>query len=159
MKINANGAMGEAGAGGDLGARHAFHEAKDERLAVSVGERPDGVKHCMRFGAGMRGMTRGRSDKFRLRGYGFFIELIVGLGASVKVGRPVARDGGEPSGKMGNFAQTREAGQRLEEYVLHEIVDIGERNAGQKNAVNHPRVAGVKQTERGPVATLGGTNE
>jgi hypothetical protein len=37
MKVDANGAVGEAGAGGDFGTGHAFDEAKNEGLAVSVG--------------------------------------------------------------------------------------------------------------------------
>ena len=159
MKIDANGSMREAGSGGDLRAGHAFNKSKNERLAVSVGERPNSVEDRMRFGTGVRGMTSGGSDWCGLCGGGFFIEFIVRPGAAMKIRSAVARDRGEPSGEVRNFTQGAKPGQRLEEDVLHEIVDIGEGNAGQQDTVNHPRVPGVEQTESRAVPTLGSANE
>ena len=61
MKIDANGAVGKAGAGGDFRAGQAFDETKNERFAVGVGERADGVEDSVGFGGGVRGMIRGGS--------------------------------------------------------------------------------------------------
>jgi hypothetical protein len=159
MKIHAYGTVGEAGTGGDFGAGHAFDEAKDQGFAVGVGERADGVEDGVGFGAGVRGMTSGRNALFRLGGSGFLVEFFVGFEAAMKIVGAVASDGGQPSGEAGDFAQIGEASQGLEEDVLHEVVDVGEGNASEENAVDHAGVAGVEQAECGTVATLGGANE
>ena len=92
-------------------------------------------------------------------GGGFFVEFFVGFDAAVKIGGAIARDGGEPCGEAGDFAERSEAWQGLEEYVLHQIVDVGEGNASEENTVDHAGVTGVEQSESGTVATLGGANE
>jgi len=61
MKIDANGAVGEAGAGGDFRTCQAFNEAKNEGLAVGVRERANGIEDRMGFVAGVRGVIRGGS--------------------------------------------------------------------------------------------------
>ncbi len=159
MKIDANGAVGEAGASGDFGAGHAFDEAKNEGLAVGVGERADGVEHRMGFGPGVRGVTSGRGDLFGLRGGGCFVEFFVGFDAAVKIGGAIASDGGEPSGETRDFAESAEAGQGLKEDVLHEVGDIGEGNAGKQKAVDHSGVTGVQEAEGGAISALSGANE
>ena len=159
MKIDAYGAVREASASGDFGAGHAFDEAKDEGFAVSVGKRADGVEDGVGFGAGVRGVSRGRNALFRLGGSRFLVEFFVGFEAAMKIGGAIAGDGGKPSGKAGDFAQIGDAGQGLEEDILHEVVDVGEGNASEENTVDHAGVTGVEQSESGTVATLGGANE
>ncbi len=123
MKIDANGAVGEAGASGDFGAGHSFDEAKNEGFAVGVGERTNGVEDGVGFGAGVRGVTGGRGDLFGLRG-----------GVS-------------------------EARQGLKEDIVHEIVDVGEGNAGKQEAVDHAGIAGVEKAEGGAITVLRGADE
>jgi hypothetical protein len=94
MKIHANGAVGKAGTGRDFGAGHAFDEAKDERFAVSIGERADGFEDGAGFGAGVRGMSRGMSGSVGLRGVRFFIEFVGGFRAAMKIYGAIAGDGG-----------------------------------------------------------------
>jgi hypothetical protein len=159
MKIDAYGAVGEARAGGDFGAGHAFDEAKDQGFAVGVGERADGFEDGVGFGAGVRGMASGRNALFRLGGGGFLVEFFVGFEAAMKIGGAIAGDGGEPPGEARNFAQIGEARQGLEEDVLHEVVDVGEGNAGEENAVDHTGVAGIKKAECVAVTSLGGANK
>jgi hypothetical protein len=159
MKIDAYGAVREASASGDFGAGHAFDEAKDEGFAVSVGKRADGVENGVGFGAGVRGMTSGRNALFRLGGSGFLVEFFVGFDAAMKIVGAVASDGDQPSGEAGDFAQIGEAAQGLEEDVLHEVVDVGEGNASEENAVDHAGVTGIEQSESDTVAALGGANE
>jgi hypothetical protein len=77
----------------------------------------------------------------------------------MKIRGPIAGDGGEPSGEVRELAESGKAGQGLEEDVLHEIVDIGEGNPGEENAVDHAGVAGVQEAERGAVTPLGGANK
>ena len=104
-------------------------------------------------------MIRGRSERFGLCGGGFFVEFFVGFEAAVKIGGAIARDGGEPPGEAGDFAERVEARQSLKEDVLDEIVDVGEGNASEKNSVNHAGIAGVKETEGGAVAAPGSADE
>jgi hypothetical protein len=117
------------------------------------------VEDSVGFGAGVGGVTSGRSGLLGLRGCGFFVEFVIGFGAAVKIGGAVASDGGEPSGEAGDFAKCAEAGEGLEEDVVDEIVDVGEGNASEENAVNHARVASVKKSEGGAITLLGGANE
>ncbi len=51
MKIDANGAVSEAGACGDFGTGHALDEAKDQRFAIAFGEGENGVESGVGFGA------------------------------------------------------------------------------------------------------------
>ena len=50
MKIDAHGAVGEAGARGDFRPGHALDEAENERFAISVGERAYGFEDGFGFG-------------------------------------------------------------------------------------------------------------
>ncbi len=159
MKIDANGAMGETGVGRDFRSGHAFNQAKNQSFAVSVGKRTNGVEDCPGFCAGVRGLTRGREVLFCLRGNGFFVEFGARFGAAVKIGRAIAGDGSEPSGETGDFAESGEAGQGLEEDILYEIVDIGERNPSEENAVDHAGIAGVEEAEGGAITLLSGPDE
>ena len=159
MKVYAYGTVGEAGAGGDFGAGHSFDEAENEGFAVGVGERADGVENGVGFGAGVGGVSSGRNALFRLDGGGFLVEFIVGLCAAMKIGGAIAGNGSEPSGEAGDFAESAEPRQGLKEDILHEVVDIGEGNAGQKNTVDHAGVAGVEKAEGGAIALLGGADE
>jgi len=159
MKIDANGAVGEAGASGDFGAGHSFDEAKNEGFAVGVGERTNGVEDGVGFGAGVRGVTGGRGDLFGLRGGVFFVEFVVGFDAAMKIRGVIASDGGEPSWEARDFAQSVEAGQGLKEDILHEVVDIAEGNPGEQKAVDHPGVTGVQEAECCAIAALSGANE
>ena len=59
MKIDADRAVSEAGARSDFGAGHAFDEAKEEGLAVSVGERADRAEHGVGFRVGVGGVPFG----------------------------------------------------------------------------------------------------
>ena len=94
-----------------------------------------------------------------MRRGGFLVEFFVGFGAAVKICGAIAGDGSEPPGETGDFAEHTEPRQGLEEDVLHEIVNIGEGNAGKQNAVDHAGVTSVKETKCGAVASLGGANE
>jgi hypothetical protein len=104
MKIDANGAVSEAGAGGDFGSSHALDETENEGLAVGVGERADGIENRVGFGARVRGMTSGRSELFGFRGGGFFVKFVARFDAAVKIGGAIAGDGGKPSGEAGDLA-------------------------------------------------------
>ena len=104
-------------------------------------------------------MSSGRRKWFGLRGSGFLVKFVIGFDAAMKIGGAIAGDGGEPSGKVGDFAQIGEAWQGLEEDVLHEVVDVGEGDASKENAVDHAGVAGVEKAECGAVAVLGGANK
>ena len=118
MKIDANGTMGESGAGGNFWAGEALDEAEDQGFAIGLGESEDGVERCMGFGGGIRrericGRWRG--------GFGvdgFFDKFVVRLAAAMKIGGAIAGDGGEPAGELRNFAERGEARESLEEDVL-----------------------------------------
>ena len=77
----------------------------------------------------------------------------------MKVCGAIAGDGGEPAWKFGGFAKGVEPGERLEENVLNEIVDVGVRNSGEEDAVHHAGIASVEESEGGAVALLGGADE
>src|SRR5258708_25190581 len=77
----------------------------------------------------------------------------------MKIGGAVAGDGGEPSREAGDFAQRAEARQGLEKNVLHEIVDVGEGNAGEQDPVDHAGVASVEKAEGGAVTPLGSADK
>jgi hypothetical protein len=104
MKINADGAVSEAGARSDFWAGHAFDEAKDKRFAVSVGEGADGVEDGVGFGGGVRGVRSGRSAGFSLHGRRLLVEFVGRFCAAMKVGGAITGDGSEPSRKAGNLA-------------------------------------------------------
>jgi hypothetical protein len=159
MKIDANRAVGKAGAGGDFGASHPFDEAKDQWFTVGVREGADGVEDRVRFGAGVGGMIRGWSGGVGLRGVRLFVEFFGGFCATMKIRGAIAGDGGEPSGEARDFAESGEARQSQEKDVLHEIVCVGEGNSGEENPVNHAGVAGVQKAERGAVTLLRGAYE
>jgi len=154
MKSDANGAVGESGTGGDFVAGHAFDEAEDEGFAVGVGERADRFENGVGFGAGVRGVIRGRSESVGLRGVRFFVEFFGGFCAAMKICGAVAGDGGEPSGEVGNFAESGEARQGLEEDVLQEIVYVGEGNSGEEYTVDHAGVTGIEKAEGRAITTL-----
>lgn len=159
MKSDANGAVGKTSAGGDFGAGHAFDEAKNEGFAVGVRERANRFEDGMGFGAGVRGMIRGSSERSSLYGGRFLVEFFVRFDAAMKIGGAIAGDGSEPSGKAGDFTESVEPRQGLEENVLHQIVDVGEGNAGEENTVDHAGVAGVEKAEGGAISTLSGADE
>ncbi len=77
----------------------------------------------------------------------------------MKIGGAIAGDGGEPTGKLGNFAERRKARESLEEDVLEEVVDVGVGDAGEKDAVDHAGVARVEESEGGAIALLGGSHK
>jgi len=77
----------------------------------------------------------------------------------MKIYGAIASDGSEPSGEAGDFTESVEARQGLKKDVLHEIVDLGEGNAGEENAVDHAGVAGVQKTEGGAITMLSCANE
>jgi hypothetical protein len=89
----------------------------------------------------------------------FFVEFFVRVRLAMKVCGAIAGDGGEPTGKFGDFAQCVETRQGVEEDVLDQVVNIGVGDAGEKDAVDHARVAGVKEAKGGAVAALGGTDK
>jgi hypothetical protein len=159
MKIDANGAVGEADAGSDFRTAHAFDEAKNEGFAVGVGKRTNGIEDGVGFSAGVRGVIHEGSGRFALRSGGHFVELFVGFGATVKVCGAITRDGSEPSGEAGDFAKSVEPGQGLEEDVVYEIVDVGEGNAGKQNPVDHAAIARIEKAEGGAIAALCCANE
>lgn len=159
MKIDANGAMGEAGTRGDLRASHAFDEAEDESLSIAFGKGKDGVESRVGFGVGVRGGRSGGKRRVGIEGGGFIDKFAGGFAAAVKVRGAIAGDGGEPAGKFGDFPQRGEPGQSLEEDVMDEIVDVGVRYAAEKNAVDHAGVAGIENAEGGTVALLSGADE
>jgi hypothetical protein len=77
----------------------------------------------------------------------------------MKIDGAIACDRGQPAGKTRNVTQHMKAAHGLEEYVLDEVVDVGERDARKENAVNHAGVTRVEKAEGGAVAGLGGANE
>ena len=159
MKIDAHGAMGEAGTRGDLRTGHAFDEAEDESLSIAFGKGKDGVESRVGFGVGVRGGRSGGSRRVGIEGGGYVDKFAGGFAAAVKVRGAIAGDGGEPGGKFGDFPQRGKPGQSLEEDVMDEIIDIGVRYAAEKDAVDHAGVAGIEDAEGGTVALLSGADE
>ena len=159
MKIDADGAVREAGASGDFGASHALDEAEDERLAIGFRKREDGVERGASLGAGVGSATVRRGWLVWFRGVGLFVECNVRLGAAVEVSGAVAGDGGEPASEVRRVAQGIEARKGLEENVLDQVVDVGMRHTGEKNTVDHASVAGVELAKGGAIAVLGGADE
>jgi len=159
MKIDAHGAVGEAGTRGDLRAGHALDEAQDERFAIGFRERADGVEDGVRLGGGVRrAATPGcRCDGFD--GSGFFVKRDVVFRVAMKIGGAVAGDGGEPAGEFGRFAEGGEAREGLQEDVLDEVFGVVRRHARQQDAMDHAGVAGVKEAESVAVAVLRGANQ
>jgi hypothetical protein len=159
MKIDANGTVSEAGTRGDFRACHSLDEAKEEGFAVTIGERENNVENGIGFGARVRS---GRERRRRWIGFevgGFFDKFIERFAATMKIGGAIARDGGEPAGKFGGFAQRSETRKGLEENVLHEVVYVGVGNAGEKNAVDHAGIAGIQEAKGGAIALLGRADE
>jgi len=159
MKIDANGAVGKPGARGDFGAGHALDEAKNERLAVGFGEATERIKDGMGFSVRVSRGTEGGSRLLGFLGRGFLVECFVRLDATMEVGGAVARNGREPTGKLGDFAKGDEPRQSLKKDVLNEVVNVGMRHAGEENAVDHAGIAGVEETEGVAVTVLGGADE
>jgi hypothetical protein len=155
MKIDANGAVGESGASGDFWPSHALDETEDKSFAIGFWEGEDGVESSAGFGGGMRTGSGGS----RLNRSGFFHELVERLAAAMKIGGAITGDGGEPAGEFGDFTKRREARKSLQENVLNEIVYIGGRNAGEKDAMDHASVAGIEEAKGGAVALLGSADE
>jgi hypothetical protein len=158
MKIDAYGAVRQAGARGDFGSGHAFDETKHKRFAVGFWKREDGFERNARFRGGLRSTTVGGRELAGI-GDGVIVERNIGLGAAMKIDGVVARDGGQPAGKTRNVAQGVKAWHGLKKNVLDEIVDVGVRDARKKNAMDHAGVARVEKPEGGAVAGLGGANE
>lgn len=77
----------------------------------------------------------------------------------MKIGGAVAGDGGEPTGELGDFAERGETRKGLEENVVDKVVDVGVRNAREKDAMDHAGVTGIQETEGGAIALLGGADE
>jgi hypothetical protein len=159
MKVDANGAVSKAGARGDFGTGHALDEAKDQSFAIAFGEGENGVESCVGFGGGMGAGRRRGSRRSGFWGGRFFDKLVERLTAAVKVRGAIASDGGEPAGEFGDFAERGETREGSEKNVLDEVVDVGVRDAGEKDAVDHAGVTGVKKTEGGTIALLGGADE
>jgi hypothetical protein len=159
MKIDANRPVGEAGARGDFRAGHAFHQTEDESFAVGFRETTDRIERGMGFG---RGVRRGRRRKIRGIGRflgGLFVEFVDGFATAVKIGGAVAGNGGKPAREFGGVTKPSEAGKGLEENVLDEVVDVGVRDTGENDAVDHASVAGIEEAEGGAIALLGGADE
>jgi len=83
----------------------------------------------------------------------------VRFATAMKIDGAIAGDGGEPAGELGDFAERGQARESLEEDVLEKVVDVGVRDAGEKNAVDHTGVARVEESEGGTIALLGGADE
>ena len=77
----------------------------------------------------------------------------------MKIRGAIAGDGSEPAGELRSFAKRAKAGKGLEKNVLDEVVDVGVRDAGEKDAVNHAGVAGVEEAEGRAVPLLRSTDE
>lgn len=155
MKIDADGAVREAGARGDFRAGHAFDEAKNERFAISTRQRADGLKHQVRFGL-IRAI--GWMDCF-LTFMKFLVELVGRPRLAVEIDSAIASDGGEPTAEAGSVAERVEAGKRLEENILQEVVHGRVRDSGEKDAVDHAGITGIKNPESVAVAVLCGVDE
>ena len=159
MKIDADGTVSESGAGGDFWAGHTLDEAEDQGFAIGLGESEEGVERGVSFGGGMRwGRICGR-ERAGVCADGFFDKFVVRFAAAMKIGGAIAGDGGEPTGELGNFAKGRQARESLEEDVLEEVVDVGVRDAGEKDAVDHASIARVEETEGRAIALLGGADD
>ena len=50
VEIHAHGPMRKAGARGDFRAGHAFHKTQDERFAIGIRQRADGLENLVSFG-------------------------------------------------------------------------------------------------------------
>jgi hypothetical protein len=94
-----------------------------------------------------------------LHGGSVLVEFFICFDTAVKIGGAVAGDGGEPSGEAGDVAERGKSRQGLEKNVLHEIVDVGEGNAGEQDPVDHARVARVEKAEGGAVTPLGSADK
>lgn len=159
-KVDAHGAVGQAGARGDFGAAHAFDEPEDERLAIGFGERADGFESGAGFGGGVgsfrSGELRGRCGIFGRR---ICVERNIRFCVAVKIGGAIAGDGGEPAGKIVGIAEGSEFRECLEEDVLHEVFDVTGRDAAEENAVNHAGVTRIEMAVGGAIAILRGADK
>ena len=91
--------------------------------------------------------------------HGVLVERRFIFGAAVKIGRAIASDGGEPARKFRDFAQRRQVRERLQEDVVDQVFGVSGRDAGEENAVNHSRIAGVEVPKSGAVTGLRGAHE
>jgi hypothetical protein len=155
VKIDADGAMGKAGARGDFGAGHTFDETQDERFAIRIRQRTDGFEDLM----GLGWIDASCGVIWLLTYVGLFVECIGGVRLAMKIDGAITGDGGEPSTKAGDVAKGMEAREGLEEDILNEVIDRRVRNSGEENAVDHAGVTGIKHTEGGAIAALRGLDE
>ena len=159
MKIDAHRAVREAGAGGDFGTSHAFHQAKNEGFAIGFGKSEDGRECRVGFGGRVWGRRNRKRVRMRIGARSFVSEFIRGHGTAMKVDGAVAGDRSEPTRKFGYFAERDEPREGLKENVLEEVVDVGVRNAREQNAMDHAGVAGIENAEGGAIALLCGPDE
>jgi hypothetical protein len=113
----------------------------------------------MGFGRGVRSRRRRKSGRMgRLLG-DLFVKFVDRFATPVKIGGAVAGNGGKPAREFGSVTKPDEAGKGLEENVLDQVVDVGIRDTGENDAMDHASVAGIEEAEGGAIALLGGADE
>ena len=70
------------------------------------------------------------------------------------IGGAMSRNRGQPAPEGGRFAQLGDALQGRHEHVLHHVIHLGSRDAGQHHAVHHPCKALIELGKGVPVAGL-----
>ena len=90
MEIDADGTVRKAGTSRNFGASHAFDEAKDERFAIRIGERADGLENLVRLGLIRAGCGMG----IFLVAVGLLVKLFGRLRMAMKIVGAIAGDGG-----------------------------------------------------------------
>ena len=75
------------------------------------------------------------------------------------IGRAVPGDGRQPAAESGGLAEFAQALIGGHEHVLHHVVHLGARDAGQHDAVHHPRKALIELGKGVSVAGLGAPDQ
>src|SRR5207245_11706947 len=143
MKIHTNGAMRQSHARGDFRTGHPFHEAKDERLAISVLQRTENRQDYSCFlldnmviGPGLRMIFSGRfRGAFRRNGLS---KVIVGT---------VAGDGSQPGSESRHIPQGMQLPKRQKKNLLNQVINFARRHATEKDAMEHAKIAVVEKAE------------
>ena len=150
MKIDANGALGEAGACGDFRSGHAFDQTENQGFAISLRQPANGVESGVGFVVFAGARQAGR---------GLVRDFVKSLRVAMKIVGAIARDCEQPTRKGGGLTKRGQVAERQQKNILDEIIGVGRCDARKQDTVNHARVALVKLAEGRAVALAGGDDE
>ena len=115
---------------------------RTQGLAIGGGQRLNGRESGERLGP--------RTGVFR----GHVARHLLGGRPPVEIDGSVAGDRREPRAKRAGRAQRGQALERREEHLLHEVVHLAERHAGEQDPVDHRPKPLVEPPERVAVSGL-----